>query len=99
MSLYEVSAEKNNTVKLHLKVGIVEPEKTYIAMQWLGKRVAAEMNTDSTTEQSIYATLSKQRICKHASTKMGFLLRWLFSVRPVQSSYKGENLEIQLVEC
>jgi hypothetical protein len=27
------------------------------------------------------------------------LLRWLFSVRPVQSSYKGENLEIQLVEC
>jgi hypothetical protein len=41
--------------------------------------------------------VSKQRIYKHAPTIIWLLLKTVFSVRSVQSSYKGNNWEIQLV--
>jgi hypothetical protein len=46
----------------------------------------------STKQQNeVMQAVSNQRICKHASTTKGLLLRSVFSVRSAQSSYKGDN--------
>jgi hypothetical protein len=39
--------------------------------------------------------VSKQRIGKQTSTTMGLLLEMVFSIRFVQSGYKGEDMALQ----
>jgi hypothetical protein len=52
-------------------------------MERIGKHIPGATNTQSTIEEPV----SKQRIGKHNS---GGMLQTVFSVRSVQSVYKGE---------
>jgi hypothetical protein len=68
-------------VALRMKAGIVEQEEMSIARQRIGRHFPVEMNPTQQKNNEVTQSVSKQRICKHASTKMELLLRSVFYIQ------------------